>query len=77
MSSGIIIQRNAVLLTAVKDPSMYGSLDARNKAYVDDISAKAPDKRDEHDMLCLINSLIQASALSHLVDYGISLRLRQ
>lgn len=61
MSGGIIIQRNAVLLTAIQDPSMYASLDPRTKAAVDKVAAKSPDKRDKTDVHCLLNALIYAA----------------
>lgn len=50
---GIIIQRNSVLVTAVNDPSFYGSLASEDKDCVDDITAKGPDSRTKADLIYL------------------------
>lgn len=50
---GIIIQRNAVLVIAVCDPSFYATLCLEDKSCVDDIVAKAPADRTKADLYYL------------------------
>jgi hypothetical protein len=60
MSGGIIIQRRAVLLTAVKDHCMYDLLGSADKAKVDAIAAKDPASVTQQDLEQLV-SLLKAA----------------
>ncbi len=53
MGGGIIIQRNAVLVTAVNDPCFYAALCSEDKSCVDDITAKNPADRTKADLYYL------------------------
>lgn len=61
MSGGIIIQRNAVLLTALSDTSFYASLSPAHKAKVDAIDAKDPAART-HDDVCTLAHILNETA---------------
>lgn len=61
MSGGIIIQRNAVVLTAITDASFYASLTPSNKAKVDTIEAKDPASRTQDD-LCTLTHILNETA---------------
>lgn len=52
-AGGIIQQRAKVLLVAVTDPCIYGSLTQHTKAQVDAIDAKDPMSRTEEDVRTL------------------------
>lgn len=60
MGGGIIINRAKVLLIAVTDPCLYGSLSATTKALVDTIDAKDPAARTEHDVQNLMLAITEA-----------------
>lgn len=57
---GIIIQRAKVLLVAVTDHSMYGSLSVHDKLAVDAIDAKDPMSRTQQDVDALYEVLGRA-----------------
>lgn len=58
---GIIIQRNAVVLTAITDPSFYASLSPAHKVKVDGIDAKDPASRTQDD-LCVLTHILNETA---------------
>lgn len=60
MSGGIIIQRNAALLVAVTNPSLYDSLSEQTKAAVDAIDTKSPASRTSDDLQMLMVALEEA-----------------
>lgn len=60
MGGGIIINRAKVLLVAVTDPCIYGSLTSHTKAKVDAIDAKDPVSRTEEDVQALMVALEEA-----------------
>lgn len=57
MSSGIIIQRNAILLVAATDPAIYNFLSPATKARVDAIDARDPLSRTQEDIDHLLIAL--------------------
>jgi hypothetical protein len=59
-AGGIIQQRNAVLLTAATDPSMYQALSPQTKTAVDSIDAKDPMTRTDVDLKILLRALQEA-----------------
>lgn len=62
MGGGIIINRAKVLLVAVTDPCLYGSLSHTTKAMVDAIDAKDPASRTEADVHALCSAIQEAVA---------------
>lgn len=61
MGGGIIINRAAILLIAVTDPCLYGSLSPHTKAKVDAIDAKDPASRTEDDVRELVRAIQEAA----------------
>lgn len=59
-AGGIVNQRAKVLLVAVTDPSLYGSLSSETKRYVDAIDAKDPLSRTEDDIAMLLGAIQEA-----------------
>lgn len=60
MGGGIIINRSSVLLIAVTDPCLYGSLSPLTKAKVDAIDAKDPASRTHDDVETLAMAIREA-----------------
>lgn len=61
MSGGIIIQRRAVLLPAVMDPSIYGSLSDATKDAVEAVNAKGPGDTTDTDIAVLVGAIAEAT----------------
>lgn len=61
MSSGIIIQRRAVLVPAANDPSIYQSLNDDCKDKVDIITAKGPGATTAEDIQVLAALILVAT----------------
>ena len=62
MSGGIIIQRRAVLLPAVMDPSIYDSLSDATKDAVEAVNAKGPGDTTEEDIATLVSAIAEGAA---------------
>ncbi|HEY3840959.1 MAG TPA: hypothetical protein VGL72_30520 [Bryobacteraceae bacterium] len=64
MGAGGVIQQADALVTAAKDPSIYGVLPKHEQENVDRIAAKAPDQRTKQDCEALL------LAIEHAVRNG-------